>query len=565
MDPFQSFMKVSFESKKKIKAKKYYVLIDDEVPDIKTLETEVVAETSFSTSGRQIRKSSTYFNTATESISPANEKRQTVVTISNKKSDKNDKVVQIKPLQPIVEISNKKKKEKEVIPLPVVETVNKRRKFDEPVPIDPIKNVEKNISTKQDKKRKIPEPPEVIITKEDKKRRLPEPPIVTINKEDKKRRLPEPPIVINNKEEKNKKLPEPPIVIVNKEEKKQKLPEPPLVIVEEEPNRRRRTNQNINYNENKPYINSKVTATIPVIPVNPVVSKEDANSKKKKPVNPVVSAPIVSSPKIPSNDNTKNKSKTNRYSELQDSYVPLIEKIDRDDRKVFNKQNLFELERRMLEILAFIEEFTESNLNTNYFENPIKSNSDTKESFRLQSSALNEIFCNYQPSETDENEMNKKSKDKKGKKNKKIIEVEEEDDEDRLIAFEFREVPYDIIPEYDDLVENPMSIDIMKENIQNHTYLSMSSLIKDFYCLLNNARSITEKDSQIRLDSEILAELFEKCKIFSKTNSLLHTIVLNKDYGIIIKPCDKVDKNSIGIHETCILCSHLVFNKFYLI
>eukprot|EP00596_Hydrurales_sp_CCMP1899_P009697 CAMPEP_0119035830 /NCGR_PEP_ID=MMETSP1177-20130426/3060_1 /TAXON_ID=2985 /ORGANISM="Ochromonas sp, Strain CCMP1899" /LENGTH=1309 /DNA_ID=CAMNT_0006994635 /DNA_START=618 /DNA_END=4547 /DNA_ORIENTATION=- len=60
-----------------------------------------------------------------------------------------------------------------------------------------------------------------------------------------------------------------------------------------------------------------------------------------------------------------------------------------------------------------------------------------------------------------------------------------------------------------------LSIEIIKEKLQNHEYRSMALFSKDFYELLNNIRSITLEDSQTWNDSASMAGLFEDLKVLS--------------------------------------------------
>ena len=53
---------------------------------------------------------------------------------------------------------------------------------------------------------------------------------------------------------------------------------------------------------------------------------------------------------------------------------------------------------------------------------------------------------------------------------------------------------------------------VIKENLRAHSYRSLSFLAKDFYELLNNARTVTSSDTQTWVDSLALGQLFEELK-----------------------------------------------------
>ena len=57
-----------------------------------------------------------------------------------------------------------------------------------------------------------------------------------------------------------------------------------------------------------------------------------------------------------------------------------------------------------------------------------------------------------------------------------------------------------------------MSVRVIKENLRTHSYRSLSLLAKDFYELLNNARTVTSSDTQTWVDSLALGQLFEELK-----------------------------------------------------
>jgi hypothetical protein len=61
-------------------------------------------------------------------------------------------------------------------------------------------------------------------------------------------------------------------------------------------------------------------------------------------------------------------------------------------------------------------------------------------------------------------------------------------------------------------VRRLLSMRVIKENLRTHSYRSLSFLAKDFYELLNNARTVTSSDTQTWVDSLALGQLFEELK-----------------------------------------------------
>jgi hypothetical protein len=67
----------------------------------------------------------------------------------------------------------------------------------------------------------------------------------------------------------------------------------------------------------------------------------------------------------------------------------------------------------------------------------------------------------------------------------------------RELAAEFGEVPYDVIPDYNEYVRKALTIGQLRINLKTHEYRSMAGFSKDFYSLLNNARSVTPQNSPV--------------------------------------------------------------------
>lgn len=66
--------------------------------------------------------------------------------------------------------------------------------------------------------------------------------------------------------------------------------------------------------------------------------------------------------------------------------------------------------------------------------------------------------------------------------------------------------------QHSDCVRRLLSLRVIKENLRTHSYRSLSFLAKDFYELLNNARTVTSSDTQTWVDSMALGQLFEELK-----------------------------------------------------
>ena len=98
-----------------------------------------------------------------------------------------------------------------------------------------------------------------------------------------------------------------------------------------------------------------------------------------------------------------------------------------------------------------------------------------------------------------------------------------------VVIFDFLEIPYDIIPEYDSLVRRPVSVGILYQKLQDHEYTSMSTFTADFFEMLNNGRRITEPGSQTWIDSEGIAEEMERAKELAENNTpRQHMVAVDK-------------------------------------
>ena len=78
---------------------------------------------------------------------------------------------------------------------------------------------------------------------------------------------------------------------------------------------------------------------------------------------------------------------------------------------------------------------------------------------------------------------------------------------ERLVAEDFTEIPYDLIPNYDSLVRRSVSLATMLGNLQQHKYHNMASFCADFYEMLSNSRLITEEGSLVSVRTTIFRDL----------------------------------------------------------
>jgi hypothetical protein len=72
-----------------------------------------------------------------------------------------------------------------------------------------------------------------------------------------------------------------------------------------------------------------------------------------------------------------------------------------------------------------------------------------------------------------------------------------DDTNSRMLAEDFDDIPYDLIPEYDKMVLRPLTFNILQEKLQRHEYSSLYGFARDFYEMLNNGRSITVPGSKV--------------------------------------------------------------------
>lgn len=89
----------------------------------------------------------------------------------------------------------------------------------------------------------------------------------------------------------------------------------------------------------------------------------------------------------------------------------------------------------------------------------------------------------------------------------------------RYLCDDFNDIPYDLIPDYDDSVRRVMTINIMREKLHHHYYHNFASFAKDFYLMLNNARAVTAPNNITWKDTKLLDKLFQESKGMLETKS----------------------------------------------
>jgi hypothetical protein len=75
----------------------------------------------------------------------------------------------------------------------------------------------------------------------------------------------------------------------------------------------------------------------------------------------------------------------------------------------------------------------------------------------------------------------------------------------RRLAGDFAVIPYHAIPNYDTLVKRPLSLEVIRGNLQQHKYRTLKAFTNDFFEMLANARSITHPESLCWADTAELA------------------------------------------------------------
>lgn len=82
----------------------------------------------------------------------------------------------------------------------------------------------------------------------------------------------------------------------------------------------------------------------------------------------------------------------------------------------------------------------------------------------------------------------------------------------RILVEDFKSIPESFVSMYKQYIRHFVTIEVMKDKLQRHYYRSMAAFSKDFYDMLNNARSATDPNSQTWVDSAALAKIFEEVK-----------------------------------------------------
>jgi hypothetical protein len=112
----------------------------------------------------------------------------------------------------------------------------------------------------------------------------------------------------------------------------------------------------------------------------------------------------------------------------------------------------------------------------------------------------------------------------------------------RYLCADFEEVPYELLPDYDDLVRRPISLNLIREKLHDHGYQNLASFTHDFYILLLNARNVTAPGSVTWKDTRFLSKIFEESKKYFLANSFKKLLQQGSHY-----PYYKKNKNMIEV------------------
>ena len=130
-----------------------------------------------------------------------------------------------------------------------------------------------------------------------------------------------------------------------------------------------------------------------------------------------------------------------------------------------------------------------------------------------------------------EDEEDEEPTSEEKQENKEESEVNKDDKSDggkamRSLIEDFRDVPYDIMPDYQLNVRRAIGFDEILDKLRMHRYDCMSALERDFYEMLNNGRIVTKSKSLTWQDSELLGTIFrtEKKKAEAITRDVITRI-----------------------------------------
>ena len=137
----------------------------------------------------------------------------------------------------------------------------------------------------------------------------------------------------------------------------------------------------------------------------------------------------------------------------------------------------------------------------------------------------------------------------------------------RQLCEEFLEVPYALIPHYEELVQRPLSLWIMRDKLQRHLYTSMASFSRDFYEMLSNGRKVSNLAAQMIADTAALQQLFEKAKRETAAVTAEQPFHTADQSGYIVSYSETAVGNLRRTINTntflCTHCSHKVRNQFF--
>lgn len=169
-------------------------------------------------------------------------------------------------------------------------------------------------------------------------------------------------------------------------------------------------------------------------------------------------------------DGDSNDGKSGRKKRIKDKSVG---GDDYDDWTTFTSATLHILERRLQDILLSIEDFAVPNPNYD----------PTKARKASASKAEDKPKRGGRPKRG-------RGRGRGNRPSKAPIPSEAESDEDEMrpLIGDYREVPWQVIPDYDLYCRRLVTFDEILLKLKLHQYYSLSALERDFYELLNNGR-----------------------------------------------------------------------------
>jgi ATP-dependent helicase STH1/SNF2 len=125
-----------------------------------------------------------------------------------------------------------------------------------------------------------------------------------------------------------------------------------------------------------------------------------------------------------------------------------------------------------------------------------------------------------------------------------------EGDEGRLRSEIFMYLPHeDVYKDYYLLIKNPLSMDMIREKIENGDYVDPQIFYNDFVLMFNNAKTYNQEGSLVYSDAQVLSELFEtefQERFVAKFEHNLHkSIELHNSQGVKVEEAEDIDEDQM--------------------